>query len=97
MIPWFIDNYSETGPINLSSGTTTSIKELADTIKIMVGYEGEIKWDTSKPDGQMIKIFDVTKMKSLGLTCPTSLADGLKKTAQWLEKNYDNHGENIRL
>lgn len=97
LIPWFIDNYSETGPINLSSGTTTSIKELAETIKEMVGYKGEIKWDTDKPDGQMIKIFDVTKMQSLGLTCPTSLRDGLRKTAVWLEKNYDNRGEDIRL
>lgn len=97
LIPWFIDNYSETGPINLSSGTTTSIRELAETIEEMVGYQGEIKWDTTKPDGQMIKIFDVTQMQSLGLACPTSLAEGLRKTTQWLEKNYDNHGENIRL
>ena len=97
LIPWFIDHYTETGPINLSSGTTTSIKELAETIKEMVGYSGEIEWDTTKPDGQMIKIFDVTKMKSLGLSCPTSLADGLRKTAAWLEKNYDNCGDGIRL
>ena len=97
LIPWFIDYYTETGPINLSSGTTTSIKELAETIKEMVGYSGKIEWDTTKPDGQMIKIFDVTKMHSLGLTCPTSLAEGLRKTAQWLEKNYDSRGEGIRL
>lgn len=97
LIPWFIDHYTETGPINLSSGTTTSIKELAETIKEMVGYSGEIEWDTTKPDGQMIKIFDVTKMKSLGLNCPTSLADGLRKTAAWLEKNYDTCGDGIRL
>ncbi len=96
-IPWFIDNYNETGPINISSGTTTSIRELAETIKEMVGFKGEIKWDTGKPDGQMIKIFDVAKMKGFGLSCPTDLAEGLKITAEWLEKNYDSHGENIRL
>lgn len=96
-IPWFIENYNETGPINISSGTTTSIRELAETIKEMVGFKGEIKWDTDKPDGQMIKIFDVAKMKGFGLSCPTDLAEGLKKTAEWLEKNYDSHGENIRL
>ena len=97
LMPWFIENYNETGPINLSSGTTTSIKELAETIKEMVGYPGEIEWDTTKPDGQMVKIFDVTKMRSLGLDCPTTLSGGLKKTAQWLEKNYDSGGEAIRL
>lgn len=97
LIPWFIDNYDQTGPINLSSGTTTSIKELAETIKEMTGYEGEIEWDTSKPDGQMIKIFDVSRMRELGLTCPTSLAEGLRKTAVWLEKNYESKGDGIRL
>lgn len=97
LIPWFIENYDETGPINLSSGTTTSIRELAESIKEMVGFEGEIKWDTDKPDGQMVKIFDVSKMKSFGLSCPTRLAEGLKITAEWLEKNYDSRGDNIRL
>jgi GDP-L-fucose synthase len=97
LIPWFIDNYEETGPVNLSSGTTTSIRELAETIKEMTGYQGVIEWDTEKPDGQMNKIFDVAKMKSLGLSCPTSLAEGLRKTAAWLEKNYRSRGEKIRL
>lgn len=97
LIPWFIENDSETGPVNLSSGTTTSMKELAEMIKQMTGYEGEIVWDTSKPDGQMVKIFDVSKMKSLGLDCPTSLADGLRMTAKWLEKNYEGRTDRIRL
>lgn len=97
LIPWFIDNYSETGPVNISSGTTTSIKELADIIKDLVGYEGKVEWDTSKPDGQMIKIFDVEKMRALGLDCSTSLRDGLAATIRWFIANYDNRGENIRL
>ena len=66
-------------------------------IKKTIGYEGEINWDTSKPDGQMVKIFDVSKMKSLGLVCPTALEDGLRMTAEWLEKNYASKGERIRL
>lgn len=97
LIPWFIEHDSEAGPVNLSSGTTTSMKELADMIKQMTGYEGEIVWDTSKPDGQMVKIFDVSKMKSLGLACPTSLPDGLRMTAKWLEQNYEGHTDRIRL
>ena len=97
LIPWFIENFNETGPVNLSSGTTTSMKELAEIIREMTGYEGEIEWDTDKPDGQMIKIFDVAKLKSLGLFCPTPLKEGLRLTAQWLEKNYDTKGDRIRL
>lgn len=96
-IAWFVENFDQTGPINISSGTTTSIKELAETIKEMTGFKGTIEWDTDKPDGQMIKIFDVAKMKSLGLNCPTSLKDGLKKTAEWLARNYESHGDGIRL
>ena len=97
IIPWFIENFDETGPINISSGTTTSIKELAETIKIMVGYEGQIEWDTEKPDGQMFKIFDTSKMTSLGLSCPTSLPEGLHKTAYWLAENYHDKKDGIRL
>jgi len=97
IIPWFIENFDETGPVNISSGTTTSIKELAEKVKTVVGYEGRIEWDTSKPDGQMSKIFDTTKMKALGLSCDTNLSDGLSKTAKWLCENYDNLTDGIRL
>lgn len=93
--PFFIEKYDSQDPVNLSSGTTISIKELAELVKELIGYEGEIIWDTSKPGGQMVKIFDVTKMKELGLECPTSLRDGLKKTVDWFLKNYDSG--NIRL
>lgn len=97
MFPFFIDSYDSRQPVNLSSGTTTSIKDLAESIKEMVGYPGEIVWDTSKPDGQMIKIFDVARMKLLGLSCPTPLDEGLRRTISWLVKNYDNRGDSIRL
>lgn len=95
--PFFIEEYKSSGPVNISSGTTTSIKELAETVKDMVGYTGEIVWDKSKPDGQTVKIFDVTRMKQLGLSCPTSLHDGLKKTISWFAKNYESRNNVIRL
>ena len=82
-IPWFLANYNSSDPVNISSGTRTSIRELAETVKAVTGFPGEIRWDTSKPDGQMDKIFDVTKLKALGLSCDTPLADGLKRTAEW--------------
>ncbi|WP_133512426.1 NAD-dependent epimerase/dehydratase family protein [Candidatus Thiosymbion oneisti] len=97
IIPWFIENYDSSEPVNISSGTKTSIKELAETVKKKMGWDGEIKWDTSKPNGQMIKIFDVIRLRNLGLACDTSLAEGLDKTIQWLEKNYSARTDGIRL
>jgi len=88
-IPFFIEKYNSTDAINISSGTTTSIKELAETVKELVGYEGKIQWDLSKPDGQLVKIFDTRRMKELGIQCPTSLKEGLKKTVDWFSANYD--------
>jgi GDP-L-fucose synthase len=94
-LPFFIDNYNSLDPVNISSGTATSIMELAQTVKELVDYEGQIIWDSSKPDGQMVKIFDTSKMKELGISCPTTLRNGLKKTIDWFALNYDSG--NIRL
>jgi len=96
-IPFFLENYDSSGPVNISSGTCTSVKELAEAVKDIIDYQGEIMWDTSKPDGQMVKIFDVTRMKHLGLSCPTPLKEGLRRTVAWFEQNYDNRGDGIRL
>jgi GDP-L-fucose synthase len=75
--------------INISSGVQTSIGELVLTIAELVGYTGKIRWDTSKPDGQMFKGFDVTRMREwLGYSCQTSLREGLAKTIAWFESNY---------
>lgn len=63
---FLMNNYSEEDPINVGSGSEISIKTLAETIAKTVGYEGEIKWDTSKPNGTMRKVMDVSKIKSLG-------------------------------
>lgn len=97
LIPFFIDKFDDRGPVNLSSGTRTSIKELAETIAEMVGFQGEIKWDTHKPDGQMIKIFATDKMKELGLNAPTRLREGLEKTIKWFAANYDGATDGLRL
>ncbi|MCJ9429968.1 NAD-dependent epimerase/dehydratase family protein [Kordiimonas marina] len=96
-IPFFIESYDEVGPVNISSGSSTPIRELAETIAKLTGFEGNIKWDTDKPDGQMIKIFATEKMAGLGLSCPTSLEEGLRKTIKWLSANYATKGDGIRL
>ena len=63
----------------------------------VTGFSGAIEWDSSKPDGQKVKIFDVTKLNAMGLTCPTPLRTGLQKTISWLEANYGTRGDGIRL
>jgi GDP-L-fucose synthase len=74
--------------INISSGRQTTIKELVETVAEVVGFDGSIHWDTSKPDGQMLKGFDVTRMREwLGYECHTSLREGLQKTVKWFEEN----------
>ncbi|MCX5905383.1 MAG: NAD-dependent epimerase/dehydratase family protein [Proteobacteria bacterium] len=96
-IPFFIESYDSSEPVNISTGTTVSIRELADTICDTMEYGGRIVWDTTKPDGQMVKIFDVKLLNSLGLSCDTPLKEGLKYSIRWFENNYETKGDGIRL
>ena len=82
-LPWFVRNYDSSDPVNISAGRRISIRELAETVKKVTGFEGDIVWDTSEPDGQMDKIFDVTRLNGLGLFCNTTLEDGLRRTTEW--------------
>jgi GDP-L-fucose synthase len=96
-VPFFIEGYDSSEPVNISSGSTTMICELAETIRELVGYEGTLVWDRTKPDGQKFKIFDVTRQTSLGLTCPTPLREGLRRTVEWFTANYQTSGDGLRL
>jgi GDP-L-fucose synthase len=81
--------YSGSELINISSGVPTTIRELVETVVELTGYQGRVCWDGSKPDGQMLKGFDVTRMKEwLAYSAPTSLRDGLRQTVAWFEANY---------
>jgi GDP-L-fucose synthase len=96
-IPFFIDSYHDVGPVNISTGTTVTIKALAESIADVTAFDGEIRWNTAKGDGQMIKIFAVDRLKGLGLSCDTRLKDGLKRTAEWFSSNYATCGDGLRL
>jgi GDP-L-fucose synthase len=96
-IPYFIEESQSVGPVNISSGTRTSIKDLAEMIGAETGYGGAIRWDTSQSDGQMVKVFDTAKMRSLGLACQTPLLVGIRKTILWFERNYNSGADGIRL
>jgi len=76
--------YNCSDPINIGSGCETTIKELAETIKEIVGYLGQLVWDTSKPDGQPKRFLDVSKARErTGFVAETDLKEGLKKTIEW--------------
>lgn len=84
------ERYESLDPMNVGPGVGTSIKQLAEAIKRETGYSGRIVWDTSKPNGAMLKRFDVAKMrKELGWVPPTSLEEGLRETVAWVEENYE--------
>jgi len=82
-------------PINIGAGIDYSIKELAEIISGAVGYKGKIVWDTSRPDGQMSKLLDNRRMKSIfGNLEFTSLEEGINKTVEWYVKHYCANNQN---
>ena len=76
--------------INIGTGTDLTIYELAFIIKDIVGYDGDIVWDTSKPDGTPRKLLDISKIKSFGWKPRTSLTDGIEKVYRWYVRNNAN-------
>lgn len=78
-----MERYDGPGTINIGLGSTTSIRELAEKIRQVVGYEGEIRYDTTKPDGMPRRLLDSTKLHALGWTPSVPLSDGLKKAYAW--------------
>ncbi len=82
------EKYDDIEPLNIGTGIGTSIRELAELIREISGFQGEIRWNTEKPDGQMVKILDISRMKSvLNWVPPTSLRTGLEKTILWYREN----------
>jgi GDP-L-fucose synthase len=80
--------YNSSEPINLGSSFEISIRELAETIKKIVGFKGELIFDTKKPDGQPRRKLDVTKaQKEFGFISQVSFEKGLRETIEWYEKN----------
>jgi GDP-L-fucose synthase len=74
--------------LNVGSGVDLSIRELAEQIKEIVGYEGSLTFDSSKPDGTLRKLLDVSKMRNLGWEASIGLNEGLRRTyASFLEES----------
>jgi len=75
--------------VNLGTGVDVTIRELAEAVKAVVGFDGELVFDTTKPDGTMRKLLDVSRMKSLGWEAKVSLRNGIEKTYEWFLKHQD--------
>lgn len=84
---YLMDNYSDYGHVNIGTGTEISIYDLAKLISSVVGYEGEIVTDPSKPDGKMRNFVDSSKLLSLGWKPQYSMEKGVRKLFEWYVKN----------
>lgn len=78
------ERYDEPEPVNLGTGEEISIRDLVHTIKDIVGFDGEVEWDTSKPDGQPRRCLDTSRANErFGWEASTSFQQGLERTIQW--------------
>lgn len=78
------ERYDSSEPVNLGAGFEISIRDLAEKIKDLTGFEGRIQWDTSKPNGQPRRCLDTSRARErFGFTAQTRLDDGLKETIDW--------------
>jgi GDP-L-fucose synthase len=84
---YLMNNYDSPDHINIGSGVEYSIKELAGMVAEVTGFNGDIIWDTSKPDGNPRKIVDSSKLNDLGWSSSVRLEDGLKITYDWFLNN----------
>lgn len=84
------EKYNKPEPVNLGSGMEISVKDLAQLICKLMSFNGEVRWDASKPDGQPRRCLDVSKAKKeFGFRASVSFEAGLKKTIQWYLKSQE--------
>jgi GDP-L-fucose synthase len=93
------DKYNKADPVNLGSGREISIRDLAEMIVDLIGYEGEIRWDPSRPDGQPKRCLDTSRaLSEFEFKARTLLEDGLRRTIDWylgeaaLKQEFENSG-----
>ena len=80
--------YNDGDPVNIGTGNEITIRDLVKTIVELTGFEGEVRWQTDKPDGQPRRALDVSRASGrFGFRAHTSLDDGLRKTIAWYEEH----------
>lgn len=88
---FLMENYSGDIHVNVGTGTDLTILELAQLVAKVIGYQGEICHDLSKPDGTPRKLMDGSRLKALGWTAKIGLEEGLAATYDWFRAHYDEH------
>lgn len=86
---YLMNHYNENEIINIGVGEDVSIKELAETVQRVVSFEGELKFDTTKPDGTPRKLVDTTKINQLGWKADVKLEDGISLAYEWFLNNRE--------
>jgi GDP-L-fucose synthase len=84
---FLMENYNGVETVNIGTGEDVTIKKLAETIMKIVGFEGNLVFDSSKPDGTPRKLLDVSKINNLGWKHKVTLEEGIKRTLNWIEEN----------
>ena len=84
-----MESYSGEEFVNVGVGSDVAVRDLAEAIKAVVGYNGEISQDLSKPDGTPRKLMDVSRLASLGWKPSITLEAGIRSTYQWFLENVD--------
>ena len=85
---FLMENYESNEHLNIGTGKDISIQDLAELIKKIIGYQGDIVFDKSKPDGTPKKLLDISKIEKLGWKAKISLEEGLKLTYDHYMKHY---------
>ncbi len=86
---FLMNTYNQVDFVNVGTGQEVSIKELALTLKAVVGYEGDLVFDTTKPDGTPRKLLDVSRLEAAGWQAKTDLKTGIEQTYAWFVSHYD--------
>jgi GDP-L-fucose synthase len=86
------ERYDGPAPVNIGTGVETSIRELTETLADVTGFDGEIVWDTSMPNGQLRRSLDASRARELfGFEATTPLREGLERTVAWYRENVSTH------
>jgi GDP-L-fucose synthase len=86
---FLLEHYNEPDLVNIGCGEDVTIRELAETVCDVLGFNGSLEFDASKPDGTPRKLLDISKIKSLGWSPKISLRDGIADAYRWFCENYN--------
>ena len=85
---FLLENYDQPELVNVGCGEDVTIRNLAETVCDIIGFDGKLEFDTSKPDGTPRKLLDISKIKKLGWSPKISLREGIADAYAWFQKHY---------